>query len=114
MKEKNGLKSWHFYLLGFFMGWAMFAKRIVAAHPDFIEEYGWIAYQPFTVYVIICAYAIGNLSDLTKKAVEQKYDRLDEILLCVFWGVKVIIISVSVAIFYMYVLGGKPNLLICL
>jgi len=31
-----------------------------------------------------------------------------------FFVVKVIGISVSVAIFYMYVLGGKPNLLICL
>jgi len=114
MKEENRPKSWYFYLFGFLVGWAMFVKKIVVAHPDFIEEYGWIAYQPFTFYVMICAYAMGNLYDLTKKAVEQKYDRLDEILLCVFWGVKVIIISVSVAIFYMYVLGGKPNLLICL
>lgn len=112
----SGIKfnNWKSYIFAFLMSWIYFVIKIVSNRPAFTEEYGWMAYQPFNFFVIFCTLAIGNFLGLAKKAAEEKYDVSEKLLMCAVYSVKVTIVFSAVAIFYVYILGNKPNLFICL
>lgn len=107
-------KNWKSYVFAFLMSWIYFVIKIVSNRPAFTDEYGWMAYQPFNFFVIFCTLAIGNFLGLAKKTAEEQYYVSDKLLMCAVYSVKVTVAFSIVAIIYVYILGNKPSLLICL
>lgn len=102
------------YVVPFFMSWISFIKGIVVLHPEFVEEYGWLAYQPFTFFVLVVTFLSAKACKLGLKVVNKEITDSEANIQCCVLVIKVIVVVSLVTLFYVNVLGHKPNLLICL
>lgn len=101
------------YIFPFFLGWILFIKHFLIRHPDFIEEYGWLAYQPFTFEVLLFYVMYVNVLKIAKMNIDGKITYKECLKKTVVIGVKFFVLLIIGQLFYVHVLGSKPNLLIC-
>ena len=102
------------YIVPFLFSWFAFCSEFLVAYPEFIEEYGLLAYQPCTFLVVVLTVTFMNVMKIGVKrghkeiSVVESYKRVFVVMVKMF-----ITVAVGLA-FYMIVLDGKPNLFICL
>lgn len=110
---KKQLKRKLFNLWGFCVGWFIFVSDLVPRHKEFIEEYGWLAYQPFTVFVLFFAFGFGKLYEEAQRIADKDAGRFYQLKESFIFSVKMLAIYATILLIYKNILGGKPNLFIC-
>ncbi len=101
------------YIFPFFLGWVLFIRFFLNRHQDFIEEYGLLAYQPFTFEVILFYITYVSVLKITKMNIDGKITYKECLKKTIVIGVKFFVVLIIGQLFYVHVLGSKPNLLIC-
>ena len=102
------------YIFPFFFSWFTFCKMFLAARPDFVEKHGWLAYQPFTFIVIILTLFYAQIIKIGMKMRNKEISVWEGRKRCIIVSLKLVVIIIVGASFYLVVLDGKPNLFICL
>lgn len=98
------------YLYPFFFSWFAYCKVFLVAHPDFTDEYGWMAYQPFNFLVLVMSFGLMQFVKVGKKMRDKEIARWEGRKRCVIISMKLLITVMAGLAFYLIVLDGKPNL----
>ncbi len=112
MSQKHRIILAH--VLIFLTMWYCYIDGIVSKRPEFIEEYGWLAYQPFSFFPMVCFSLAETFIRLGPKWEKQGLNWIELRIKAAFLVIAYMFVVSIVALFYVHVLGRKPNLLICL